>query len=195
MLISGPTGSGKTTWLLNLIKLKASHPKPKYIFYFYGEYQPVFDLIKGVKFIHGLRTDIIQKIRGAPSWVIIDDLMSDASNSQAISDLFTKGSHHRNISVILLIQNFFIQGKQMRNISLNSHYIVLFKNPRDKTVARNIARQMYPNKTIAFQQAFEDATNTPHSYLFIDLKAQTQENRRLLTNVLNEKGVIFSYLI
>jgi len=195
MLISGPSGCGKTTWLMKLIKLKPSKPKPKKIFYFYGEYQSIFDSMKGINFIQGLRSDIIQQISGQPSWIILDDLMSDAVDSQTISDLFTKGSHHRNISVIFLTQNFFVQGKHMRNISLNSHYIVLFKNPRDKTIARNIARQMYPEKTIAFQQVFEDATRDPFSYLFIDLKPRTNEKMRLLTNVLDEKEELSSYLI
>ena len=31
---------------------------------------------------------------------------------------FTKGSHHRNLSIIYIVQNIFHQGKEMRNISL-----------------------------------------------------------------------------
>lgn len=138
---------------------------------------------------------MVEKIRGEPAWIVFDDLMQDAVNSQQISDLFTKGSHHRNLSVILLTQNFFVQGKEMRNISLNSHYIVLFKNPRDKTIARNIARQMYPDKLLAFQKVFDDAASKPYSYLFINLKPDTNEERRLLTNVLDEKGPLFSYIL
>ena len=38
---------------------------------------------------------------------VIDDLMSEASNDKQICDLFTKGSHHRNFSVICKI--LFIQ--------------------------------------------------------------------------------------
>ena len=30
------------------------------------------------------------------------------------------------------VQNIFHQGKEIRNISLNAHYIVLFKSPRDR---------------------------------------------------------------
>lgn len=195
MLISGPTSSGKTSWLVKLIKAKASTPKPRKIYYFYGEYQPIFDTLSRVSFISGLQGDVIEKIRGEPAWIIFDDLMQDAVNSRQISDLSTKGSHHRNLSVILLTQNFFVQGKEMRNISLNSHYIVLFKNPRDKTIARSIARQMYPDKLLAFQRAFEDATRDPYSYLFIDLKPNTYEERRLLTNILDEEGPLFSYIL
>jgi len=38
--------------------------------------------------------------------VIIDDLMRESS----IIDLFTKGNHHKNLSVILISQNLFHQG-------------------------------------------------------------------------------------
>jgi hypothetical protein len=42
-------------------------------------------------------------------------------------DLFTKGSHHRNISVVLLTQNVFHHGPNFRDISLNAKYLVLLK--------------------------------------------------------------------
>ena len=55
--------------------------------------------------------------------------MIEAGNDNRIVNLFTKGSHHRNLSVTYIVQNLFHQGKVKRNISLNSHYLVLFKNP------------------------------------------------------------------
>ena len=187
MVVSGPTSSGKTTWVQQLIKnaLFAVHPSPKHIYYLYGEYQPSFASFIGVTFIKGLPENFINNLNedNDPIWVIIDDLMNESSKSQLISELFTKGSHHRNISVILLVQNFFNRGKEMRNITLNAHYIVLFKNPRDKTIISNIARQMYPNKVKSFIQVFEDATREPFSYLFIDLKPDTIEQLRLLGDI------------
>ena len=65
-------------------------------------------------------------------------------------NLFTKGSHHRNLSVIYIVQNLFHQGKGNRSISLNSHYLVLFKNPRDKLQILTLAKQMYPSETAWF---------------------------------------------
>ena len=47
-----------------------------------------------------------------------------------------------NVSVVYLTQNVFDKNKYARTISLNAHYLVLFKNPRD---ASQFARQMYPN--------------------------------------------------
>ena len=63
---------------------------------------------------------------------------------------------------------------------------MLFKNARDKTIARNIARQMYPNRIKQFQSIYEKATAKPFSFLFIDLKPDTPDEVRLMTNILGE---------
>ena len=56
--------------------------------------------------------------------MVIDDQMADAGNDKRIVNLFTRGSHHRNVSVIYIVQNLFHQGKGSRSISLNSHYFL-----------------------------------------------------------------------
>ena len=61
--------------------------------------------------------------------IVLDDLMTQSGGDKRIADLFTKGSHHRNLSVIYVVQNIFHQGRETRNISRNAHYIVLFKSP------------------------------------------------------------------
>jgi hypothetical protein len=47
-----------------------------------------------------------ENIEGLPCLFILDDLLNDVY-SRAVCDLFTKGSHHRNLSVILITQNYF----------------------------------------------------------------------------------------
>ena len=66
----------------------------------------------------------------------------DSAYRTKVSKLFTKGSHHCNISLVLITQNVFHQGPSSRDISLNSKDIVVFKNPRDKTQIVNLARQV-----------------------------------------------------
>ncbi len=183
MLIAVPTGSGKTEFVRKLIVKREliCDPIPERIIYFYSEYQEIFDSLQQVEFIKGLPDEI--KLDKRPTWIIIDDLMYEASNSKYISEMFTKGSHHRNVSVILICQNLFMRGHESRNISLNSQYIVLFKNPRDQSIATSLARQMFPTKIKKFQKVFEHATSQPYSYLFIDLKPETASEVRLLTNI------------
>ena len=198
MLVSGPTGSGKTFWITKLINNveKYCSPPPSKITYFYSEYQPIFNQMKKVNFIRGLPENIMSKFDGNQAeWLIIDDLMFESTNSKVISELFTKGSHHRNLSIILLVQNFFTRGKESRNISLNSQYLVLFKNPRDQSIITNVAKQMIPGRTKKIQSIYEDATRKPYSYLFIDLKPETPDETRFLTNVVDKEPYITAYII
>ncbi len=121
--------------------------------------------------------------------MILDDLMNSTDGS--VTELFTKGSHHRNISVIYIVQNLFHQGKHHRTISLNTQYMVLFKNPRDASQIQFLARQMYPHKPKYLQEVYNDTTAPPFGYLFIDLKQETQENLRLRTRILDKEQYIY----
>ena len=97
--------------------------------------------------------------------------------------MFTQSSHHRNISVVFLAQNLFPKNKFARTVSLNAHYMVLFKNPRDVSQFANLARQMYPKKSQFSVEAYRDATREPYSYLSVDLRPKQDEELRLRTNI------------
>jgi len=103
--------------------------------------------------------------------------------NQVVAYIFTKISHHRNISILHLTQNLFDKNKYARTISLNAHYIVLFKNPRDASQFAMLARQMYPNASKFALEAYRDATERPFGYLFVDLKPDQDERCRLRTNI------------
>ena len=121
--------------------------------------------------------------------IVFNDQMIDTSRNNRIVNLFTRGSHHRNLRVIYSVQNIFHQGKGRRRISLNSHYLVLFKNPRDKLQILTLAKQMYPGQTDLFLNQYEEVVKRSFGYLLIDLKTTTQDNCRLRTNVLpSEEG-------
>jgi hypothetical protein len=107
--------------------------------------------------------------------------MSTATKDPRINDLFTEGSHHRNLTVIALIQNTYF-GKD-RTQRRNCHYLVLFKNPIDR---QPIA--MYPERAHGILQKFEEVTKEPYSYLVVDLKPETPEWRRLCSNVFEEEA-------
>ena len=116
-----------------------------------------------------------------PLLLIIDDQMH--SVDQRITSLFTKGSHHRNISVIYIVQNLFDRHREHRTISLNAHYLVVFKNPMDGSQITHLAKQMYPGKNHYVRQAFEMATREPHGYLLVHFKQSTPEGLRLRSHI------------
>ena len=77
--------------------------------------------------------------------LIIDDLMQQAKNDELIANLFTKGSHHSNLTVMYLMQKLFEQGKYSVTVSRNSHYLVLFKNPRNSQEVGQMCKTAYFN--------------------------------------------------
>jgi hypothetical protein len=186
--VSGPTQSGKTCFTINLIENAATviKPPPTRIIWCYGEPQPelVRRLPSCVKFCESLAegTDMVDS--SEINLLILDDLMLDAGSSKDVQELFTKGSHHRNLSVIFIVQNLFHQGKAMRTISLNAHYMILFKNPRDAGQIKYLASQLFPGRTNFLVDAYKQATCRPHGYLLLDLKQETLENHRVLSDVL-----------
>ena len=182
-IIAGPTCSGKTFLVRSILKQQVIQPQPKRVLWLYAEDQPLYKDLNA-EFIRGIPDDLEAKFDGKPTLVIIDDLMTALHSDQRLTRLFTVGSHHRNLSVIFIVQNLFHQGKEMRNLSLNSHYIVLFKNPRDRFQVSVLARQMYPGNTKFLEEAYQDATKDAYGYLFLDLKPDTQEEFRVRTGIL-----------
>ena len=92
---------------------------------------------------------------------MMDDLMASTLDREV--DIFTNISHHRNLSVAYLTQNLFYKNNQTRSLSLNSLYIVLFKNERDATQVANLARQMYPDKSAFMIEAFKKLQGVLHT--------------------------------
>jgi hypothetical protein len=127
-----------------------------------------------------------------PSLIIIDDLMRESDNR--VVDLFTKGCHHRNISVFFITQNLFHQGRGQRDISLNAHYLVCFKNPRDKAQIRHLAQQVFPENPKFIKEAYIDATKTPHGYLLLDMKQSTPDEIRFRTNIFLDDSHNYVYV-
>jgi len=79
-------------------------PAPTKIVYLYGEYQQLFNQYPHTEFHQGLPN--IEGFDGRePTLVIIDDLMQETNDT--VANMFSKGSHHRNISVVFLAQNLF----------------------------------------------------------------------------------------
>ena len=181
-VVAGPTGCGKTEWVKRFIKHlpEMVTPLPTKILWSYAEWQPAYQSLQDkIQFVQGLPE--LPLYSQEPLLLIIDDQMHNVD--QRVSSLFTKGSHHRNISVIYIVQNLFDKHKEHRTISLNAHYLVVFKNPRDVSQIVHLAKQMYPGKTHYMRQAFDLATAHPHGYLLLDLKQSTPEGARLRSHI------------
>jgi len=101
----------------------------------------------------------------------LDDLLND-EYSKDVCDLFTKGSNHSNIRVILITRNLIHQRRYCRDISLNAKYILVLKNVCDKNQFLHLARQVYPEDIDGLFRAYLDATERPPGYLFRSIARQ-----------------------
>ena len=100
--------------------------------------------------------------------VVLDNLLNEAY-SREVCDLFTKGSHHRDISVILITHDVFQQGRFGTDLSLNAKYLVVFKNVPYKNQFAYLASQVYPEDSNGLYESYVGATRNPHGYLLLDL--------------------------
>ena len=132
-----------------------------------------------------MRESLYDSIRQDESnLLVLDDLMCEASDSKQLARLFTKGSHHRNLSIIYLVQNVYDKGRSSRTVSLNAHYHVVFRNRRDASQFRVFASQMAPHRSGWLLDAFQDATRQPFNYLLIDNHPRTVDEQRIRTRIL-----------
>lgn len=189
-MVAGPTGSGKTVFVRKLLKYNQDliEKPPQKIIWCYGVYQKAYTEMMAevptIEFIEGFPSSFDGVIDpNLRNLIIVDDLMAECTKDANMTSLFTRGSHHRNLSVIFIVQNLFHAGKETRTISLNAQYLVIYKNPRDKSQITHLGRQLYPGQTKYVQEAYNDATKNPYGYLLIDLKANTLESHRLRTHI------------
>jgi len=133
---------------------------------------------------------------GKQQIVIVDNMLNDVYTKQ-VCDLFTRRSHHRNISVILITQNLFHQVRYCRDISLNAHYVVALKNVRGKKQFMYLAHQVYPEDSLGLYNAYLDAKLTPQGYLILDLTQDTDDGLRFRTNIFPEEypPVVYSDVV
>ena len=197
LMVSGSTSSGKSVFVRKLIEslpdLLIPIPSlPLRVLYAYGVWQdlytyPLNNPFVRVKFVQGL-PDVIDC-----DVLIVDDLMSKLSSSKKLSDIFTKHSHHKNVSVIFVVQNIFAQGKEMRNIALNCHYLSLHKNRRDLNQIRVLGHQLYGKGEFFFSSYKKAVLDREYGYLFCHLTATTKEENRLRTNILPQEFPVIIY--
>jgi len=109
-MVSGPCGLGKSSFCIRFLQnLKALCTEPNSrggIIWCYCESCAFPDRqLAGKEHVrfHERVPEDFSNSGEIPCLIILDDLLNDAY-SRDMCDLYTKGSHHRNISVILITQ-------------------------------------------------------------------------------------------
>jgi nucleoside-triphosphatase THEP1 len=189
VIISGPSQSGKTNFVYRLVKSSLFSPAVKKIIIFYAEWQPLYDTIQneidGVEFYSGYNESVVDQLSGQePTLIIIDDLMDIIPKTPAITQLFTKTAHHRQLCVVLIVHNLF--EKYLRTLSLNAQYLVIYKSVRGQQPVEYLGKQLGCSQFLS--EIYRDATAKPYSYLVVDLHPLTPDELRFRTNLFGENG-------
>jgi hypothetical protein len=202
LMIAGPTASGKSYITFRIIahrrELLSEYVKKVIYCLPQGQHIEIPDVIKADRNVHF--HEGLPNLESFPAndstngyILVLDDLMGDIDND--VMSLFCRQSHHRNISVIFLVQNIFFGGnKFFRTISLNCHYILVTKNPRDRKQISVLSSQLFPENVKFIKESFFDATIKPYSYLLFDLSQKTNDQIRFRTNIFpddNPRNIIY----
>jgi len=195
--VAGATRCGKTEWVKRFVQNchLMMDVAPDKIIWCYSEFQPGYNDLNNVpnlEFNEGIPD--MDKLKTPESkLVIFDDLMSEFGKNKksGLTQLFTRGCHHWNCSAIHIVQNLFFDN--LRNARINSHYLVLLRNPSDKLQIMNLGRQLFPQQQKFFMNSYADACSEPYSYLLIDMNPLSSDEIRLRTNIFPSE-LSFAYL-
>ena len=126
------------------------------------------------------------------SLLIIDDNMKKVVNSELMRQFFNVISGKRNISIIVVTQNYFTQGQFSRDIRNSSNIVCLFRNCADATLNTRVARAFKLEK--AYQAAENEVfVNNIYPYVFIDQSQRSQlSSYRVYTDILSKVKVAYS---
>jgi hypothetical protein len=196
IVVSGPTQVGKSTFVEQLILSDCLQPRASVIKYVYGAWQPAFERLQrqlpDIEFIDGWQTDLSERFNpNNTNLLILDDIVSSCKNDTALSDLFTKGCHHRNVSVILITQNYFFAGSSGVDVRRNTQYLALFPCRQDQRQVARFAQQIFPANWKYFMQAYADAVRPRFGYLFVDMHHECDPRFSLRANILNKYVTVY----
>ena len=169
LIVGGASGSGKTELVKKMIH-EGYFGSLRDIHYCYPEYlttiPAVFDV--PVQYHSGLLSLSDIKDLEDGCLLIIDDLMLETSASESIAKLFTVCARKRGISVILLVQNIYQQGKHFRNIRLNATAIIMFKFRAGQDVNKRLLRDLGLQHMISADQ-LQSTLEEKYSFILFDL--------------------------
>ena len=155
-----------------------------------------FDEMKSV--VDGFIEDkenVVQQIKelalGQRIFVIFDDLINSKSLVD-IATLFTVDGRHMNMSMAFLTQRMFVNNEHFRQISQNSDYFCIFKNPRNSSEIRTLAQQLTPG-SLDLIEIYKEATKNPFSYLLINLTQECDPSVKYLSHIFDENHSLKVY--
>ena len=216
MMIVGPTSSGKTTWLKNLVEYrhKFFSTNPEALLLFHKEPQTAYRVIekcmvedkkpnisfspfssfkKVPKSVEEMKEILDSYPRKVPKIIVFDDYLDEVGH--VLKHMFTVLTHHYNCFTIFLCQNLFDSKSDLRTLSINAQYMLLFNNPRDRSAVSNLAKQIFPGKVRILNKAYQEAVNNRnYGYLLLDFHQQQDDRVRMRSHIFPNEGFTKTYI-
>jgi len=199
-IFSGSSESGKTSLIGKILasQTKLFGDKFDSVKYFYPDFldEPPVNFHEEIDISYQQGPPAKEDILSLPSnsLIILDDMADFAVKSALISQIFKVISGKNNLSVILVTQNYFIQGKYSREIRNSCNYVALFRNCADASLNKRVATAF--GLKDAYLAAEKDVYQTKvYPYFFIDQTQRAQlSNYRLYTQILGQFKIAYSTL-
>ena len=121
--------------------------------------------------------DLLKIFKGKPALLVIDDYQTEAVDDPRVANLFTKHSHHGDVTCIFNGQSIFPKGKYARTKSTNSHYYMCFYNPQTEVSIKTLLQQAFAENYPYAIVSFRDATADTCYSIFIQRHHETRESR------------------
>ena len=175
VIVSGPSMSGKTTIVRYILDNNLITPPPKFVYWISESAVP--DKNPNYNYIHSAipEDDFLENLYDAA--VVLDDCQASARDSDMVSKLFRRLSHHNQLIVFLIVQNLSFSGKCALDTRRNCDYYILFKNPADADQYRRFQSKFELTKNdISLNRMIQHITKSnPHFCLIVDLRFSTPE--------------------
>lgn len=175
IIVSGPSMSGKSTIVKYILDNKLITPPPKSV-YWISE-GPVPE--KNIKYNYhegGFpESDFLENLTDAA--IILDDCQVTASDSDIVSKLFRRLSHHNRLIIFLIVQNLSFAGRRALDVRRNCDYYILFQNTADREQYQRFQSKFGITKqNVSLNYMLQYVTkHNPHHCLITDLKYHTPE--------------------
>jgi len=197
-IFSGSSESGKTYLIGEILKNQheifgEEFSTVKYFFPEFLDEAPVnFHEEIDISYQQGppVKEDILSLPKNA--LIILDDMADFCVKSALISQIFKVISGKNNLSVIIVTQNYFIQGTFSREIRNSCNYVALFRNCSDASLNKRVATAF--GLKGAYLAAEKDVYQTEvYPYFFIDQTQRAQlSNFRLYTQILGQFKIAYN---
>lgn len=208
-LIVGPSSSGKTTFLTQLMRIGRSRDREVFtdprcfsnkVILYYNAWQPAYDLWKSEGLLHesydvskyglpkqkDIRKHAKDYVDKGGIVMIFDDMSCKLTFD--IEMLFLVFRQHLNINTFYLTQELFQPDEHYRKMSRNAQILVVFKTTRYLSCIQELAKQACPKNSNFLYNIYLESTKQPHSYLLFDFTQRIDESLRFRSDILCQRG-------